>query len=306
MNNIAIYNYYKQYNNNDALFKPERYMIGDNLGYPFICLQKEFRNRGIELHTVDMFNGENIDASIFIDHCTGYEQQISELKNKYLIIAENPMIKPDNYTKETLDLYDKVFTWYDDLIDNKKIFKYYQGNKIPDYAITNKKSRLSCLIASNKYSDNKDEKYSSRRDIINYFNKFYPNDFDLYGYGWNESNVYKGSVRYKFNTYLEYKFVFCMENAIYNGYVTEKIFDALFSGCVPIYFETKELPDNIYIKIDKTDLYSMDNLYKKIKEMPEDEYMNYLKNISDYVLSNDIKKYSGEYFAKTIAEEILK
>lgn len=304
--NIAIYNYYKQYNGNDALFNPERYLIGDNLGYPFICLQKEFKNREIELHTADMFNGKNIDANIFIDHCTGYEQQISELKNKYLIIAENPMIKPDNYTKETIDLYDKVFTWYDNIVDNKKIFKYYLGNKLPDYAITSERKKLSCMIASNKYSDVNNEKYSTRREIINYFNKYYPNDFDLYGYGWNNSYVYKGPIKSKLNTYLEYKFVFCMENAKYDGYVTEKIFDALFSGCVPIYFENKELPDNIYIKIDKSDLYSMDKLYKYLKEMPEEEYMNYLKNISDYVLSKDIKKYSGETFANTIADEILR
>lgn len=33
-----------------------------------------------------------------------------------------------------------------------------------------------------------------------------------------------------------YKFCIAMENSISPGYVTEKVFDALAAGCVPVYF----------------------------------------------------------------------
>lgn len=40
-----------------------------------------------------------------------------------------------------------------------------------------------------------------------------------------------------------YKFNLCPENTNYEGYVTEKIFDAIYSGCIPIYWGSGNNPE---------------------------------------------------------------
>lgn len=40
-----------------------------------------------------------------------------------------------------------------------------------------------------------------------------------------------------------YKFNLCPENSDHKGYVTEKIFDAIYSGCIPIYWGSENNPE---------------------------------------------------------------
>ena len=53
------------------------------------------------------------------------------------------------------------------------------------------KNKLCVLIVSNKFSCDKDELYSKRKEFIRWFEKNHPNDFDLYGRDWNEY-IFKG------------------------------------------------------------------------------------------------------------------
>ena len=48
------------------------------------------------------------------------------LKEKMaLILWEASAINPENYTEETYDKFNTIITWRDDLVDNKKFFKFY-------------------------------------------------------------------------------------------------------------------------------------------------------------------------------------
>jgi len=85
----------------------------------------------------------------------------------------------------------------------------------------------------------------------------------------------------------QYKFNICPENAISQGYVTEKIFQSLYSGCIPIYNGWSKNPEpdilnpNIILWYDVTDknnntslieeiktLYINDNLYNSFIKQP--------------------------------------
>jgi hypothetical protein len=72
--------------------------------------------------------------------------------------------------------------------------------------------------------------YSVRQEIINFYAK--TSGFDLYGLGWDKgganftetdaiNKVYRGPVKEKTEVLRNYKFVFCFENAVFPGYVTE-------------------------------------------------------------------------------------
>lgn len=69
-----------------------------------------------------------------------------------------------------------------------------------------------------------------------------------------------------------YKFVLAIENTLTDSYVTEKLFYALDSGSVPIYFGAPNVMDFIppHSIIDGTKFGSMEELANYIKVLAED------------------------------------
>lgn len=84
-----------------------------------------------------------------------------------------------------------------------------------------------------------------------------------------------------------YKFAICYENIKnQNGYITEKIFDCFFAGCVPIYWGaknvTKHIPKECFI--DMRDFSSFEEVYVLIKNMPEVTYMKHFLIVTRLIL----------------------
>lgn len=77
----------------------------------------------------------------------------------------------------------KIFTWNDDMIDNKKYYAFDIPNSIPKI-FHNKK--LCCTIAGNKSANHPDELYTKRVDFIRWFEKKHLDEFDLYGTKWDQ------------------------------------------------------------------------------------------------------------------------
>lgn len=89
-------------------------------------------------------------------------------------------------------------------------------------------------------------------------------------------------------TYLQqYKFNICPENSIGEGYCTEKLFNCLLSGCIPIYngwsknpepdiinpniilwYESKDLENNKHTLSEIKKLYETEKLYRSFIEQP--------------------------------------
>jgi len=155
------------------------------------------------------------------------------------------------------------------------------------------------------------EIYKERFKTIDYFS--YRPGFDLFGFGWEKSGknlkeaqnikkVYKGVVKDKIDVLRKYKFAICFENCIFEGNVTEKIFDALFAGSVPIYYGAPDINDyvspNCFIDFRKFRDY--DELCSFLSNIKEDKYNQYVENIKEYLQSDLFKKFIQENFAKEI------
>jgi hypothetical protein len=75
----------------------------------------------------------------------------------------------------------------------------------------------------------------------------------------------------------QYKFNICPENSIGEGYCTEKIFDCLFSGCIPIYNGWSKNPEpdivnpNIILWYDEFDLGNNKCTLNEIKKLHEND-----------------------------------
>jgi len=49
-----------------------------------------------------------------------------------------------------------------------------------------------------------------------------------------------------------------------------------------------------------------EDMYQYMKAMSDDECLNYLDAIEDFIHSNQVKKFSADYFSKTIVEQVVK
>ena len=89
------------------------------------------------------------------------------------------------------------------------------------------------MIACNKMSGYPLSLYQERLSTIEFFQNYYPHEFDLYGIGWPPSMEYQGTITTKTECLKRYKFCICYENTKdLDGYITEKIFDCFVAGCV--------------------------------------------------------------------------
>ena len=81
---------------------------------------------------------------------------------------------------------------------------------------------------------------------------------------------------HEFQEYMrKFKFVLTMENSIGDTYITEKIFNAILSNRIPIYFGTKNVTDYIndkrILRVSDTSFESLDILAKKISSLMNDD-----------------------------------
>ena len=303
----------------------------DDCLYGFYLLKEKFEKKGIDLSTQDINPPSKSDFIIYNEMPKIKEVVLN--KTNCLLLFESEVIRPDNWSIENHKHFKKIFTWNDELVDNKKYFKINFAHKIPtdlNFDMS-KKTKHCAMIVGNKFKSHPLELYSERIKTIRWFEQNHPDDFDLYGMGWDKyhfkgvlsllnrfglltkllkSNYpsYKGSVKSKKETYEKYKFAICYENARdILGYITEKIFDCFFAGCVPVYWGalnvTEHIPADTFI--DMRDFKSHEGLYDYIKKMQDDEYVGYLDAIKYFIESDRVYPFSAECFAETIVKEIL-
>ena len=337
MKKIGFYNFYNVYNKN-RMFNPEiQAPIGDDLLYPFHHLARVARQRGISVSTIDTEPLDEYDAIFFLDYPGPHNQYLKKVidmkfENLYLFIFENEIIKPDNWKRENHRYFKKIFSWRDDIIDNKKTFKFFLPNKIPETISSDisQKTKFCCMIAGNKKNNQPGELYSERIRAIKWFETNQPAYFDLFGKGWDLTvpvtikhlkpviqpfyNIfsppypsYRGEITSKRTILEQYKFSICYENVIdIPGYITEKIFDCFFAGCIPIYLGASNvadyIPENCFIDKRKFPEYS--TLFNYLKHMTEDEYLNFFNAIKGFIKSDKILPFGAKHFADLIINEV--
>jgi hypothetical protein len=241
--------------------------------------------------------------------------------NSYLLILEGILDAPENHSVKLSTYVKKVFTWNDSLVDNSNFIKILVPQQIewPNVdSIPFSKKKLVVNISSNKFSNNLLELYSERRGLIKYLDKYHSDQFDLYGFGWNQpSNFLQKMAPFfckKYTTYRviaddkaqifsKYKFGIVYENASVPGYVTEKIFDCLRSNCIPIYLGAPNIaelvPSNLFI--DRRNFNSNRELLDFLLNIDEDEYLSYIMRIKKYLLTDNFRSHLSISLAHTIA-----
>ncbi|OXG08758.1 glycosyl transferase family 10 (putative fucosyltransferase) [Flavobacterium araucananum] len=346
MNNINVSVIIDSFYQNNQLFNENNTQVNrDDCFRPWIELKKSLEQDKIFLNTVDIMPIKDADIILFMNMPTlndvNFKEALSLKKKIYCVVTELDLIHKPNSNINQMGLFDKIFTYQTNLIDNKKFFKINYSfdfkKQILEFDQSHMVSRsyFSTMIAGNKKLKHDNELYSKRVEIIKWFESNHTNQFDLYGLGWNKRRIfnryvlnysnlgfigkllsdyyitYKGSVEKKSDVLKKYKFSFCLENAIdTEGWITEKIFDSLFNGCIPIYLGASEIETFIDKScfVNLRDFESFEELYDFLTNMDKETYNNYLSNIKKFIerkAEDNEYEFGIPYFIKTIKNQII-
>lgn len=111
----------------------------------------------------------------------------------------------------------------------------------------------------------------------------------------------------KLATLRSYRFVVCYENTRTPGYISEKLFDCLFAGCVPVYLGEPNIrqfiPENCLV--DRQAFATDAELASFLKQMPYLQYTKYIEAIRRFIQGVERQKFGSEANAKRITQVIL-
>lgn len=304
--------------------------------YTSRLIRKKLLEHGIEINTADLSVNKNISFELVI------EGQIAEQGNahRYLIAQENPTINLLNQDVDYCSQFAKVFAWDRRVADQPNGVLLMVPNEIKLFEFSSYIDRevFSCLINGNKRFpvSSEDDLYEERFAVIDWYQKHAPDDFSLYGRGWDKPKAaftrkgrlvrrikrlatqlfgyrpfpsYKGSVLDKGDVYSNSKFAYCYENTKnLENYITEKIFDAMMYGCVPIYWGAQNVLDFIPKEcfIDRRDFPNQASLHQYLKNMPQEVYWGYQVAIYNFLRSDKVFPFRSETYAQRVVDEIIK
>lgn len=156
--------------------------------------------------------------------------------------------------------------------------------------------------------------YAFRMKAIVFFSK--RSYFKLYGTNWqNQKNLTAEErnaiallnpqkIDDKYEMLRCFQFALCFENCEYPGYITEKIFDCFFSGCIPVYMGAPDIgnyiPKDLFIDMRQFDCF--EELENYLNKLTESEINGYHTRIINYLNSSQFKQFTDQ----ALASELLK
>lgn len=328
--------------NADRLFDPDAFQ-DPSMVIPFARMRDYFNDKGIRVHTADFLRDRKGlsdvnyyysfgDVSNFEDPVDG-DMSINVIFGSF-VAFETPLIKPIIYEKmdEIVDKFKNVFTYNKSLTGNsekwQKLYFPAPYNEVQKSFWLNTPRNDKFVMISGNHRPRKgyqQELYSQRLKALQILAK--NNSIDLYGRGWKRlisrnslwidfwmsihaiRKVYRGECDVKLEVLSGYTFCVCFENFRLEGYITEKIFDCFYAGCLPLYWGAADvnefIPKECYINVDdfgslKEAIFfaqqlsseSRENMKLAGKRFIEDYHKNYTNSIINIVESSLTSSYA--------------
>jgi hypothetical protein len=304
--------------------------------YTSRLIRNIFSKLGVELNTADLNFGKNVTFEIYSEGQRLADNQLP----KFFLAQENPTINLLNQDLEYCKNFSKVFAWDRRVTEQSNGIRLMVPNQIKLFEFNSFVDRkiFSCLINANKRFpvSSEDDLYEERFAVIEWYQQNAPLDFSLYGRGWDKPKAgftrkdklirrgkrlasqlfgyqpfpsYRGPVIDKGDVYKNSKFAYCYENTKnLENYITEKIFDAMMYGCVPIYWGAQNIADFIPKEcfIDRRDFSNQQSLYAYLKGMTSEVYKSYQDSIYEFLRSDKILPFKAETYANCVVEEIIR
>ncbi len=155
---VSIFPGNNQANLRNAIFYPRKSM--DTFSWAYVYLKKYLEQKNIDINTYDIPTTSTPYRYVYFDlpypipsNLPVWKLIILNNPKNILICHEPPIVMPFSYMKIFHPFFTKIYTWNDDLVDNKKYFKIelpqhsWRSNTSPkDF----KHKKFLLLINSNK------------------------------------------------------------------------------------------------------------------------------------------------------------
>jgi len=322
------YHYHK-----NLFFDLETSLNRDNTLQSNFDLKETLESAGYPVFTADMYDSifERYEGCNF--HYWGFGASSERalrfngraIRKIGVVLFEPPIVKPDDYKKitqlassfEHVFLHNTIGDGYQLPIRDlsSKLIKFYWTNKnlyqTREFDSNKQKLTKIALIAGAHFSKAKPQNgYGKRLAAIRQLGL--KGDLDLYGFGWRRIQIRSPFISVfwllklwlaglkvekpvrKFDVYRRYDFSLCLENMAMSGFITEKIFDSIFAGCIPIYWGAPDIEDYIpsdcFIALD--DFEDIEACFKYCCSLSKKEKKSYRLAMDRFLKSKKFEKFA--------------
>lgn len=296
---------------------------------PFGRLRDELNQRGITVHTADYLLNHNY-GEVFseyysfglLENC----QKLSKLKNvrmRGFIMLEPPVVAPKLYRSlpELTRTFDHVYLHnvFGDgyslkSVDTSRLRQLYWPQPYddvlsPHWENTTRQRRLVVINGNHIPRSFHRQLYGRRIEAMAVLAK--AGAVDLYGNGWAKwwlrssmwppywlnrnvlMSIYKGPCASKYAVLSQYAFSLCFENMSMEGYLTEKLFDCLYAGTIPVYLGASDIEDLIPAEayIDSRNYTSWMSLWDDLRSMSSAQIESMRQAGRNFIRSEEMNKY---------------
>lgn len=318
--------------------------IGDDLDLPVVELCRNLEKSGVECHTYDMFPLEEFAGFVFFEMPKADNAILLHAKRHsaatFLLIAENHFILPRNADFNRYGEFTAVFTYNDDAVARGLAHKLNYALSLsmpPKDGVAFGERKLAVMISS-RVKKNRPHLCSYLRiRTARFYETQHPDCFDLYGPGWDKGTYlmqespaiyawiskfrinkllprrryckcWRGTVERKRQVLGKYRFAYCYENTTeIPGYITEKIFDVMMAGSVPIYIGHAavglRIPRECYV--DRADFADDGALYDFISNMDEKTWGDYISAARRFLASDAAQEFSIMAYVRRVSRVVL-
>ncbi|MBT8558149.1 hypothetical protein G6712_04080 [Polynucleobacter paneuropaeus] len=314
----------------DRLFDvSDKVLNRDDALIPFFKLRTVQKLKGVEVHTADFLmaqnNREHASEYYSLGVLDNYKALLNraDVRMKAFVIFEPPVVDPRLYKAlpELTAAFEHVYVhniigdgYSLKGVDTSKLRQLYwpqPRNEViePCWVRTERRDRIVVINGNHIPRKVFNELYSKRIEAMTSLAKL--GVVDLYGRGWAKwwsrasmwlpywknrktlMSIYKGACASKYEVLSQYKFCLCFENMAMKGYVTEKIFDCLYAGTIPLYLGATDIqdliPEDIYIDCRKFS--SWQEMYRSVECISPHEIQQMRENGKSFIQSAQGAKY---------------
>ena len=279
---------------------------------------EKLKAKFLQLTSKEAVIDEEVKKILFMNIPSGVKFSRLSPEKLVLFMFEPPLRLRKMYKKKVQNAFSRIYTFDDDLVDNKKYFKVFYSALRPmiEEVVPFDQKKLCTMVVgyTSDKSKHPEELYSERKKIIRFFESKKEKGFAFYGRNWDPSKyssyqgpVYPGSFQGKMAVIKNYRFVICYENCKdIKGYITEKIFDCFAAGTIPIYWGASNIEEYIPKEcfIDRREYPDHEALYAYLQSMTEEEYEGYLSHIRDFLKSEKAQLFSVENFKEILLQSV--
>ena len=246
-------------------------------------LRSYLLSRGLKVAEVP----KSADIFVALDHTDSDQRLLEERKKQgkfsVLFRSEPRCVLPEGYKEETEDLYDAIISFGKPTSVERSSHwpQYWLKEELFEKSVQQRSERIA-MINANKLNLSKFEMYTLRRKCAVEIDSI-----DLYGENWNSNVISKSKtllieilkdpishlfsmrshIHYWFRNWPEtiapsskqeilstYKYTLVIEND--RTYMSEKLFDALIAGCIPVFVGPPAvdygIPGDLVIEVEPT------------------------------------------------------